>query len=71
MQKLKDRETALTISAGKRRRVALTAVSDEGAKILRDDFERQEEFRNAENLKVDFVDDAIIVDGKNEFCGEQ
>lgn len=68
MQKLKDRREALTSAAGKRRSRALTEVSDIVANMLKNDLERQAEFRAAQNVELNFRDDAIFVDGKMNFA---
>ncbi len=68
IQKLKDRKEALTIQANKRRRVALTAVSQIASRLLQSDLDRQPEFKAAENVLVNFMDDAIFVDGKMNFA---
>lgn len=65
---LKERERELQTQAGKRRRIALSQVSEIGASILRADFKRQEEFETAQSVEVKFWDDAISVDGRLNFA---
>lgn len=68
LETLKSRKEALDSSAFKRKRVALTRVSDIAASILRDDNKEQPEFKTAQNVAVDFADDAMLVDGDLNFA---
>ena len=68
IQTLKDRLAALTAQAQKRRRVALTSISDYATMLLKSDLDRQAEFMNAQSVALDFRDDAIFVDGKMNFA---
>ncbi len=68
IQKLKDRREALTAHAGKRRKKSLTEISDIAASLLKRDLERQAEFRAAQQVELNFRDDAIFVDGKMNFA---
>ncbi|MCA9129808.1 MAG: AAA family ATPase [Planctomycetales bacterium] len=68
ISKLRDRREALTIHANKRRSVALNSISGFAASLLRNDLDRQEEFKNAQTVRLSFVDDAMFVDGKMNFA---
>lgn len=68
IQKLKDRREALTAQAGKRRSKALTEISDIAAGLLKRDLDRQAEFKAAQQVTLNFRDDAIFVDGKMNFA---
>lgn len=68
LRELKRREEVLQSQANRRRSVALNSISNIAASILNDDLDRQEEFNNAESVKLDFRDDAIFVDGKLNFA---
>jgi hypothetical protein len=65
---LKDRKEGLDKQAAKRRRIALTSVSDLAVSLLHDDLERQTEFKEAQSVELSFGDDAIFVDGKLNFA---
>lgn len=67
--KLKQRESGLNRQAEHRRTKAFSEISEIGASILRDDLEgRQDEFKRAQAMKVNFADDAVFVDGKINFA---
>ncbi len=68
LEKLKQRENALQRQARARRQTALSAVSDIGSTILNDDLHRQDEFSNANSVRLNFRDDAIFVDEKLNFA---
>lgn len=68
LDSLKSRQEALELHAKKRRRVALTLVSDLAVKILHLDNKHQPEFENAQTVNVSFTDDAMIVDGDMNFA---
>ncbi len=68
IQELKDRREALEKNAHRRRSGALTQVSDLAAALLRNDLDRQPEFRNAKSVILNFRDDAIFVDGRMNFA---
>lgn len=68
LESLKSRQEVLEQHAGKRRRVALTQVSDIAVKILHLDNKHQPEFKNAQAVNVSFTDDAMIVDGAMNFA---
>ena len=68
LQGLKDRLKGFEQAAAKRRSIALTNVSQNACSILKDDMERQEEFKKAGTTSVNFHDDAIAVDGKMNFA---
>lgn len=62
------RAAALRAEAGKRRMVALSSVSRIAAAILRSDLPRQDEFIAAEDVSVNFKNDANSVDGTYNFA---
>lgn len=66
--KLKTEKSRLESNAGKRRSAALSSISDIGVKLLHADIPTQEEFQQAKDLRVNFRDDAISVDGKMNFA---
>jgi len=68
IQGLKDRREALSTQADRRRRIALTRISDIASGLLRNDLDRQPEFRAAECVSLNFTDDAIFVDGRMNFA---
>ena len=65
---LKARITALEKDAQERRLAALTLISDFGTMILSQDIERQPEFREADNVDIDFKNDSISVGGLVNFA---
>jgi len=66
--KLKQRNEALQKQAFQRRAKALTQISDIAASMLQADFKRQEEFKSAKSVEINFVNDAISVDGQVNFA---
>ncbi|MEH6740929.1 MAG: hypothetical protein V7695_20640, partial [Sulfitobacter sp.] len=62
------RAAALRSTAGKRRTVALSSVSQIAAAILRSDLPRQDEFIKAADVSVNFKNDANSVDGTYNFA---
>lgn len=67
--RLKQRERALQRQAEIRRNKALSEISAIGASILHDDLEgRQDEFKEAQKVQLEFMDDAVFVDGKINFA---
>jgi hypothetical protein len=62
------RAAALRATAGKRRMVALSSVSQIAAAILRSDLPRQDEFIKAIDVSVNFKNDANSVDGVYNFA---
>lgn len=68
LDSLKSRQQALELHAKKRRRVALTQVSETAVQILHLDNKHQPEFENAQTVNVSFTDDAMIVDGDMNFA---
>ena len=62
------RAAALRTAAGKRRMVALSSVSRIAAAILRSDLPRQDEFIAAQDVSVNFKNDANSVDGTYNFA---
>lgn len=68
LDKLKQRVSSLQSVADKRRREAYSEISNIGASILHEDLDRQEEFRIAQTVNLDFRDDTIFVDGKINFA---
>lgn len=64
----KDRQTALDAASARRRRIALTHVSEKAKAFLRQDLDRQDEFRHADSVEVNFRDNSIHVDGDLNFA---
>jgi DNA repair exonuclease SbcCD ATPase subunit len=68
IDKKKDRQKALEAASGQRRRIALTHVSQKAKTFLRQDLDRQDEFRHADSVEVNFRDNSILVDGDLNFA---
>lgn len=51
---------------GTKKEVALTVASSV-SRLLKQDFQRQEEFKTAENVQFSFIDNQVIVDGSAKF----
>ena len=68
MHDLRLRADALQEVAESRRPAARSLISNIGSGILRADLHRQEEFEMADNVTVDFRDDAISVGGLINFA---
>lgn len=68
INRLKDRQKALETASEQRRRQALTHVSETAKGILRQDLDRQDEFRNAQSVAVNFGDNSVLVDGELNFA---
>jgi AAA domain len=68
ISRLRDRQKAIEASSGLRRGTALTLVSNTARKILRDDLERQQEFRAAQTVSVNFADNSVLVDKELNFA---
>ena len=66
--RLKDRLAALNLAGRTRKAQALSLVSDIARSILRLDLERQEEFRNAQTVSINFADNSVQVDGELNFA---
>lgn len=66
--RLETRVRILTAEGAKRTQSALTEVSDTARTLLTGDLPRQEEFKNPQNVVVDFGDDAVTVDGAMNFA---
>lgn len=66
--KKKDRQKALETASSQRRRIALTNVSERAKSFLRQDLNRQDEFRHANSVVVNFRDNSILVDGDLNFA---
>ncbi|MDG4647272.1 AAA family ATPase [Roseibacterium sp. SDUM158017] len=64
----KDRQKALEAASALRRRIALTNVSEKAKTFLRQDLDRQDEFRHADSVEVNFRDNSILVDGDLNFA---
>lgn len=65
---LKDRQKALEVASQQRRNQALTRVSETAKQILKQDLDRQDEFRNAKSVTVNFGENTILVDGELNFA---
>ena len=68
IQKKRERQKALEAASAKRRQIALTHVSEKAKAFLRQDLDRQDEFRHAESVQVNFRDNSILVDGDLNFA---
>lgn len=68
LDRLKQRESGLNRLADKRRREAYSSISNIGSSILHEDLDRQEEFKKAQTITLNFRDDAIFVDEKINFA---
>lgn len=68
LEKLQNRKNVLEIEATRRRKSALKTISKVAADLLRQDHGVQEEFVQAQEVEVNFRDDAIFVDGKMNFA---
>ena len=68
INRLKDRQKALQQASDKRRRQALTRVANTAKHLLSQDLERQPEFKDAENVSLNFRDNAVLVDGELNFA---
>lgn len=65
---LRDREKALEAASQRRRQAALTRVSEIAKAILKQDLERQVEFKRAQAVTVNFGDNSVVVDGELNFA---
>lgn len=68
IDKLKDRQKALETASARRRRIALTHVSEKAKAFLRQDLDRQDEFQDADTVQVNFRDNSVLVDGELNFA---
>lgn len=68
LDRLKQRELVLNRVADGRRRKAYASISNVAASILHEDLDRQEEFKSAQTVTLNFRDDAIFVDEKINFA---
>lgn len=68
IEQKKDRQRALETASERRRRTALTHVSEKAKSFLRQDLDRQDEFRDAQSVEVNFRDNSILVDGDLNFA---
>jgi hypothetical protein len=68
ISRLKDRQKALETASANRRRKALTLVSDKAKQYLKEDLDRQVEFRHAQSIEVNFRDNSILVDNELNFA---
>lgn len=68
ISRLKDRQKALEDKRNRRRTIALTSISELAKKILKLDLERQEEFRRAQVVTLNFGDNSVQVDGELNFA---
>lgn len=68
IDKKKSRQKALEAASARRRRTALTHVSEKAKSFLRQDLDRQDEFRHADAVEVNFRDNSILVDGDLNFA---
>lgn len=68
INRLKDRLKVLESASKTRRMKALTRVSDTAKFLLKRDLDRQDEFRNAKTVTVNFGDNSVLVDGELNFA---
>ena len=68
LSRLKDRQKSLETVSAVRRRKALTLVSEKAKQFLKEDLDRQVEFKNAQSVEVNFRDNSILVDGELNFA---
>ncbi len=68
IERIKDRQHALSTASNRRRRVALTAISEKAKLFLHEDLDRQDEFRSASAVEVNFRDNSVLVDGDLNFA---
>lgn len=69
VEKFTQRENALQRQVLTRRNQALSEISEIGSSILHEDLEgRQDEFKKADKLHLNFRDDAIFVDDRLNFA---
>ena len=68
INRLKDRQKALEASSRQRRMQAMTRVSDTARGILTQDLERQAEFKNANDVIINFEQNSVHVDGELNFA---
>jgi hypothetical protein len=66
--RLKDRHSALQLAGRSRKAQALSLVSQIARNILRQDLERQAEFRSAGSVSINFADNSVQVDGELNFA---
>jgi hypothetical protein len=66
--RLRDRLGALNLAGRNRKAQALSLVSHIARNILRQDLERQEEFRNPQSVSINFADNSVQVDGELNFA---
>ncbi|WP_430472790.1 AAA family ATPase [Thalassospira lucentensis] len=66
--RLAAQQGALERSAAIRRKVALGRASQIAVGLLKNDLQRQEEFSQAKSVGINFLDDAVDVDGKFNFA---
>lgn len=62
-----DRQKALETQGRKRKMFALSNVSEIAKAILKEDFDRQEEFKKAKSVELNFGDDVVSVDNEMNF----
>lgn len=68
IDKREDRQKALEAASARRRRIALTHVSEKAKSFLRQDLDRQDEFLHADSVEVNFRNNSILVDGDLNFA---
>lgn len=65
---LSDRLKILKAASKQRRSQALTRVSEQAKSLLRQDLDRQVEFRDPQAVTVSFGDNSVVVDGELNFA---
>lgn len=68
INKKKDRQKALEVACTRRRKITIGHISDKAKSFLRKDLDRQDEFQQAESVKLNFRDNSILVDGDLNFA---
>jgi hypothetical protein len=68
VDKLKQRNQALNKQAFNRRTRALSQISDIAVSLLHSDLKRQDEFEIAQKVEINFISDAMSVDGQINFA---
>ena len=68
IETMRDRQKALHTANQRRRGEALTRVSNTARSVLREDLNRQDEFKTALSVSVNFADNSVVVDGELNFA---
>ena len=68
IETMRDRQKALHTANQRRRGEALTRVSNTARSVLREDLNRQDEFKSALSVSLNFADNSVMVDGDLNFA---